>query len=363
MSRAGRLLLAGALGAVFAVLVIAVNSWLAWNRPVTPPRGTPATVEVRVAPGTSLTSVVADLQRRGMLRHGRVLLAVARLSGRDQDLHVGRYLVPAGASPREILDILTSGRPVPLAVTLPEGMEATALALILADSLDLRAGDILAAADSLVMAAAPRLMSEAQREQLAALTRPDARPGGVPLHWCEGYLAPDTYHFAEGTDAVAVARAAVSLQLARLDSLAGTAVGGRTPHELLTLASIVEAEARLAHERARIAAVYVNRLDRGMRLEADPTVAFWLGKRGERLLYRDLEVDSPYNTYRRGGLPPGPIGAPGHACLQAAARPDAASDHIFFVADGDGGHVFSRTADEHRRAVARYREIMRQRRR
>ena len=362
MKRAGRLLLAGALGAVFAVLVMAFNSWLAWNRPVTPPPGTPPVVEVRVAPGASLTSVVADLQRRGLLRHGRVLLAVARVTGRDQDVHVGRYLVPAGVPPREILAILTSGRPVPVAVTLPEGLEAGVLAAILADTLDLRADDILAAADSLVQAAAPRLMTGAQRERLAALTGPDARPGGAPLHWCEGYLAPDTYHFAEGVDAVAVASAAVSLQLARLDS-AATAANDRTPHELLTLASIVEAEARLAHERARIAAVYVNRLDRGMRLEADPTVAFWLGKRGERLLYRDLEVDSPYNTYRRGGLPPGPIGAPGRACLQAAARPDAASDHLFFVADGDGGHVFSRTADEHRRAVARYRELMRQRRR
>jgi UPF0755 protein len=130
----------------------------------------------------------------------------------------------------------------------------------------------------------------------------------------------------------------------------------------VTIASIVEAEARRADERARIAAVYFNRLRRGARLEADPTVAYVLDKRGERLLYRDLRVDSPYNTYANTGLPPGPIGTPGLASLAAAAHPDTLCDAFYFVADGEGGHVFSRTADEHRAAVARYRRLRDQQR-
>ena len=123
------------------------------------------------------------------------------------------------------------------------------------------------------------------------------------------------------------------------------------------MASIVEAEARRDDERGRIAAVYANRLAASRRLEADPTVAYVLDKKGQRLFYRDLEVDSDWNTYRRQGLPPGPIGSPGEASLQAAARPDPACDALYFVSDGADGHVFSRTAREHEEAVRRFRRL------
>ncbi|MBM4131087.1 endolytic transglycosylase MltG, partial [bacterium] len=125
--------------------------------------------------------------------------------------------------------------------------------------------------------------------------------------------------------------------------------------KLLTLASIIEAETSRPDERARVGAVYLNRLRLGMNLAADPTVAFATQKKGQRLLYRDLEVDSAWNTYRRRGLPPGPIGSPGMASLRAAARPDPACRELYFVADGEGGHVFSHTAQEHEAAVRRYR--------
>jgi UPF0755 protein len=128
-----------------------------------------------------------------------------------------------------------------------------------------------------------------------------------------------------------------------------------SPHDIVTLASIVEAEARRPAERALIAAVYVNRLRAGWSLEADPTVAYLLGKKGERLYYHDLEADSPYNTYRHPGLPPGPIGNPGVSALRAAAHPDRACTALWFVADGEGGHVFSRTLVDHERAVRAYR--------
>ena len=126
---------------------------------------------------------------------------------------------------------------------------------------------------------------------------------------------------------------------------------------MLTLASVVEAEARLDTERTLVAAVYSNRLAHNWRLEADPTVAFILEKKGSRLYYKDLKVDSPYNTYVYRGLPPGPIGSPGMAALQAAARPDPGCDAMYFVSDGVGGHVFSRTLQEHEEAVRRFRRI------
>ena len=135
-----------------------------------------------------------------------------------------------------------------------------------------------------------------------------------------------------------------------------------TLHEVVTLASIVEAEAVLDHERPSIAAVYRNRIDKGWRLEADPTVAYALDKIGDRLTFRDLEVDSPYNTYRNSGLPPGPINSPGRASIQAVLWPEPGLEAMYFVADGEGGHRFSRTWEEHQRAVREYRAVQRERR-
>ncbi len=366
MTRLKRILVAAATAALVGVMVLGGLAWQAWNTGPDRVDGAPDTVIVRVRSGATLRSVAADLQRRGMLTRPRLFLLGARLSGRDHRLQIGRYGVPSGASPREILNALLDGRPLPIVITLTEGREADELAGVLADSLVLDAAEILASADALIRGGADTLMSGAERRRLSAAIDAGPRPDGRSLHWCEGYLAPDTYHFAEGIDAYAVAGAVVGLQLARLDSaFAGTgrAAADLSRHGLLTLAAVVEAEARLGHERRRIAAVYHNRLQRGMRLEADPTVAFWLGKRGERLWNRDLDKDSPYNTYRRRGLPAGPIGSPGAAAIRATARPDSTCEALFFVADGAGGHVFSRTLAEHLRAVARFRALMRDRRR
>ena len=166
--------------------------------------------------------------------------------------------------------------------------------------------------------------------------------------------------FSAGTGAEAAAGFLIKTQMARLDSAMSLVKGQNTVfnslHELLTLASIVEAEARYDSERSLIAAVYSNRLQRNWRLEADPTVAFILRKRGKRMFFKDLEVDSPYNSYRFKGLPPGPIGNPGLAAIFAAARPDSACEAMFFVSDGLGGHVFSRTKQEHDEAVQRFRK-------
>lgn len=343
-----------ALAAGAAVLLgVAVVGWgwRAWTGPADPPAGMAAgeVVPVRIHPGMTLRAAADSLTARGLLPGSRVFLVGARLTGMDRGLKAGLYEVPAGLSPRDLLATLTSGRTVQLKVTVPEGLDAEEVAAVVGEALGFAADAFLAAADSLVL------------DRWGDALRPGLPPSAVPREFraCEGMLAPDTYHFGEGTGAREAAAHLVDVQAARIDSVLalprpeGTA--GLDAHELVTLASIVEAEARLASERERVAAVYVNRLAAGRRLEADPTVAYVLRKKGKRLYYRDLEVDSPYNTYRVGGLPPGPIANPGRAALEAAARPDTASRDMFFVSDGEGGHVFSRTAAEHEEAVREFR--------
>jgi len=344
---AGALLLVG--------LVLLAWGWHAWT---TGSDATGAAVIVEIPPGMTLGSAADTLVTRGLLAHRSTFLLGARLTGRDRELRAGRYELERGSSPRRLLEVLTGGRSLPVRLTVPEGLDAAEIAAIVAETLAVPAESFLTAADSVVAAAAQAgrpldlgLPGDYVRQLEAETVR---RPRHFRL--CEGYLAPDTYAFAPGTGARAAAAHLVTVQFERLaGALAAARDTDLTPHELLTLASIVEAEARRDDERARIAAVYVNRLDRGRRLEADPTVAYVLGKKGQRIFYRDLEVDSPWNTYRTRGLPLGPIGSPGVASLQAAARPDSACDALYFVSDGADGHVFSRTAREHEEAVRRFR--------
>lgn len=355
-----------ALTAAACLVTVIACTWLwhGWTHGGVRPTQ-PDSVRVRIHPGMSLRAAADTLAARGLLKDERLFLLGARLEGRDRDLKPGVFAVPVGASPRDLLRALVDVLPLPVVVTIPEGLEAAEVAEMVARALGCPAPEFIAAADAYVAASAesfPLIADPWRRAGYARLVTGTTRAGARRLHWCEGFLAPDTYHFYEGTSAPVAARAMVDLQLARLDSALALASErpGRlplSPLDLVTLASIVEAEAKYAHERPRVAAVYANRLRDGMRLEADPTVAYWLGKRGQRLLYADLKVNSPFNTYLSAGLPPGPIGNPGWSALVAAALPDTGCDALFFVADGRGGHVFSRSLDEHNRAVQRYRDL------
>lgn len=348
---------------LFAVALLAAGAglgWRAWSRPAGGRPPGPPYQTVRVPVGASYAAVIDTLARRGLVRERRLLRLVARVTGRDRQLRAGVYTLPRGLAPRDLLALLATGRVVLARVLLPEGIEAEEAARRVADATGGDAARFLAVADSLARAGivACGLAGDAARlARLDALATAGARAGAAavsrPFHWCEGYLAPDTYFLPPGLPALAAARVIVTAGVARVDSL--PRASGLAPHDLLTLASLVEAEARLPDDRPRIAAVYLNRLRLGWRLEADPTVAYALRKRGERLFNRDLTVDSPFNTYACPGLPPGPIGSPGAAALRAAARPDPACDAFFFVARGDGGHVFSRTLEAHERAVRAWR--------
>jgi len=257
----------------------------------------PEMVQIRIPGGMTLATAADSLASRGLLKHKAVFLAGARLTGKARALRAGLYELPAGASARDLLQVLTSGAAVQVKVTIPEGLDAEEIAGLVSVALGFSRDDFLATADSLVMAAAlqGRLLKggEITAEQYDSLLSFESARWPRRFRWCEGHLAPDTFHFAEGTDAATAAHFLVSTQWARLDSVmtgSGTATALDLSRQgILTLASIVEAEARRDDERPLIAAVYVNRLRKGWRLEADPTVAFILGKKGKRLFYRDLD--------------------------------------------------------------------------
>lgn len=358
--------------AVLLGLLILTVVWFQWTGPgpsavrtgdSTPEPG--ASVLVRISAGMTLRAAADTLAARGLLKNPTVLVAGARILGKGRDLKAGLYDLPFGASARDLLGAVTTGAGVQVKVTIPEGLAAEEIAFIVAEALDFDPEDFLAAADSIVAAGAQRggLLPGAgpTAAEYDSLLAAESARNPRRFHWCEGHLAPDTFLFSAGTDPARAADFLVTTQWARLDSILADPgfhkETGLAPQELVTLASIVEAEARLDEERDLIAAVYLNRLEAGWRLEADPTVAFILRKKGRRLFYKDLEVVSAFNTYRNKGVPPGPIGSPGQAALRAVARPDTSCRAMYFVSDGRGGHVFSETAREHEAAVQEFRRI------
>jgi UPF0755 protein len=285
-------------------------------------------IEVVVDPGSGAHAIGRRLRELGLVRYPRAFALTARLRGIESSLKAGRYHVAAGSRWSDILDMMARGAVVTFPLTVPEGFTLREIAPRVEEATGVAADSVLRlAADSAFAAAV-----------------------GVPGPTLEGYLFPDTYRFAEGVDPAEVLREMVGryavfwtpAKRARLDSL------GMTERELVTLASIVEEETRVAEERPVIAGVYANRLEIGMLLQADPTVQFALGEPRERLLYADIDrvADHPYNTYTHAGLPPGPIASPGAAALDAALYP-ADVPYLFFVARPDGTHEFTRTNREH----------------
>ena len=328
----------GRVAAVAAVVVVVLAAGVAvWSllRP-----GPATLVVVEVPPGAPAGSVLRGLHDKGLLpwpAAGRAYLAVA---AGDRPLRYGTYRIAPRSTPVQVLDRLVSGKVEMVSVTIVEGSSL---------------GDII-----------PRMVgagigSEASWRALTSRADwvRDLAPGGLSL---EGFLYPDTYRFAEGVPAAMAARHMVGRFRAVWSEVsAGALPAWGSPLEVVTLASLVEAETAVAEERAHIAGVFLNRLRRGMLLQCDPTVVYALRRQGlwaGRLLRADWQLDDPYNTYRYPGLPPGPINSPGRAAIEAALRPEKTAD-LYFVARPDGGHAFSRTLAQHNRAVARLRRSRR----
>lgn len=325
-----------------AALLAGFAGTLWWEVRRAPAERRGETVRVTVQRGEPFALLAGRLERVGLVRRARPLAVYAALTGADRDVQSGTYAFTIGERPVDILRRLARGDVLRALVTIPEGFTSWEIAGAFG------AADVDSAA--LLEAMRDPTLRERRHVEAASL---------------EGYLFPDSYLVPWGVTPLEVVRQ----MLSRLDEVFGAellvraAEVGMTPHEVLTLASIVEAETRIGAERPRVAAVYLNRLGRGMRLEADPTVAYAMGGHRGRLLYEDLAIDSPYNTYRYGGLPPGPICSPGEAAIRAVLYPDSTCRDLYFVARGDGGHVFSETLREHNEAVRRLRALQREARR
>lgn len=294
------------------------------------------TVDVRVPPGSTARSVGEHLERVGLIDHPVWFSVYVRVKGAERDLKAGHYRLTAGSSWGELLGTLRRGEVVTHPLTIPEGWSLREIAPRIAEFTE-------TSPEAVLELATDTAVTEAL---------------GVPGPTLEGYLFPETYRFSEGLEPLEVLREMVDryrqfwgeAERRAADSL------GLSEREVVTLASIVEEEARVPEERPIIAGVYFNRLELGWLLQADPTVQYALGEPKERLLYRDIEAvaDDPYNTYTQPGLPPGPIASPGESSLRAVLQP-ADVPYMFFVARPDGSHVFTRTEREHINAKNRIR--------
>lgn len=308
--------------------------WQAFERFASTSAGVDGEVVVFVERGDGFLTVLRKLRLAGAdAGPDLAWKLLARRMDAVSRIQVGEYALDAGATPADILGKLRRGEVIRRRFTIVEGRAWRELRARLAAETVLH-DDISDRSDAEVM---------------ALLDRPDLVP--------EGRFLPETYTYVRGDSASDVLRQAmVAMDRALGDAWAGRADGLplESPEELLVLASIIEKETGQAGERPQIAGVFTRRLRIGMRLQTDPTVIYGLGSGFDgNLRRRDLEADTPWNTYTRAGLPPTPIAMPGVAALRAAANP-ADGDTLYFVARGDGSHHFSATYTEHRRAVQRY---------
>jgi UPF0755 protein len=317
---------------LFALMVLALGG-LWWG--TGPPSDEAQPVMMTIAPGTPVRRLARELQERGVIRSALLLEAWLRVRGEEDRIHAGTYALHRDQNLMAVADQLVAGATVLAAATVPEGLRLEQTAGVVARALGIDSTTFVAAAvDSI----------------LADSLLPDSLVGADPAT-LEGYLYPETYRVDPSIDSPGLARVMVDQFWRVFDAPARARAESldMTVHQIVTLASIVEEEAKVPAERRTIAGVFWNRLRRGMPLEADPTVQYALGGHRERVLYEDLEVDSPYNTYRNPGLPPGPIASPGRASIEATLRPDSVS-YLYFFATGQGGaHTFSTTYDEHLR--------------
>jgi UPF0755 protein len=297
--------------------------------------GSGPAVKVTIPPRATMRIAAESLSRAGVIRFPRLFRVYASVKRSDRGIKAGTYSLHQNAGWGFVLEELRSGKGLVHVVTVPEGFSLSQIQPLLASKLGQPADSVDAAA-----------------RDTALLHRLD-----VPMPTLEGYLFPDTYTFQVGT----TARTAVDAMVKRFEQVWKPEWSARldtihlSRNDLLALASIVEKEARLPEERPVIAAVYMNRLRTGMLLQADPTVQYALGKHVARVFYKDLEVESPYNTYKHKGLPPGPIASPGRASIQASLYP-ANVPYLYFVAFPDGHHEFHVDAKGHEQAKAEARK-------
>lgn len=314
------------------LLVLAGGAMVWYGKTVFEGPGPTQTVStVLIKPNTGVQEIAQLLERRGLISDARIFQIGLRAYGNESKLKAGEYEIKPQASMRDIMDLLKSGKSVLYSLTIPEGLTV--------------------------------------EQAFQRIAEHEALEGDMPAELpAEGSLATDTQRFTRGTKRQQI----IDRMLAQQKKLIEDVWARRRDdlpiadvNEFVTLASIVEKETGKGDERSRVAAVFMNRLRKGMRLQSDPTIIYGLfggkGKPADRPIYQsDIDKPTPYNTYVIDGLPPTPIANPGRAALEAVANPSETNE-LYFVADGTGGHAFATTLEEHNQNVARWRELERKR--
>ena len=318
---------------IVLTLLAGISGWLYLQHWLTTPLALPqAGYHYQLHSGRVLGHLAHDLSQQGFLQHPRLLTLYARFSNATK-VHAGEYYFPHGITPQQLLEKLRKGDVVLYQVTLVEGWTFRQALTLLHSKGTIK----------------PLLQGKTEAEQLALLALPISHP--------EGWFFPDTYVYPRDTTDVEILRRAYTQMQQQLQELWDSRAENlpyKDAYEALIMASIVERETGAEWERDQIAGVFVRRLQKGMRLQTDPTVIYGMGEAYKgKITRKNLQQATPYNTYVIKGLPPTPISLPGRAALQASLNP-AEGDALYFVAKGDGTTHFSATLAEHNRAVRRY---------
>ncbi len=324
-----RRVLIGLAALIFAATALLLAAWLYIDLAFDSPNEAGTAHIVLIAPGSGVWQIAEALYEAGAVDDPNIFAAGVWQSGTTGALKAGEYEFPAGTTPRQAMEIILSGKSVQHRLTVPEGLTSAEIGRLLADA-EALGGEV----------------------------------GAIPP---EGTLLPETYFYRRGdsrAQLLARMQAGMVELIAELWPRRAPDLPFETPEEALVLASIVEKETAVAVERRKVAGVFVNRLRRSMRLQSDPTVIFAVtggdGPLARPLSKADLALDNPYNTYRHKGLPPASIAHPGRESLAAVLDPEA-TDALYFVADGNGGHVFAATLKEHNKNVVRWRRLQKER--
>jgi UPF0755 protein len=321
---------------LFASLIVTVWVLLAWfyYQASSPVNEDTQTVLIKIEPGMTLKQVSVLLKKENLIKNSAVFRVIAVLQKKQNQIMVGEYEISSSMIPLDILQRVTSGKTVLHPITIPEGYRITEIADLLA-----RNGLV-------------------DKEEFIRLTQDEEviKFWNIPGDSLEGYLFPETYHFSKYTDTRKIIDTMVKTFQDKISPLNLEKVSKNiklTPHEVITLASIIEKETGKQEERPLISSVFHNRLKKKMRLQTDPTVIYAIKNFDGNIRKKDLSLDSPYNTYKYRGLPPGPIASPGLKAILAVLEPDN-SDYLYFVSRQDGSHQFSATLDAHENAVRKY---------
>lgn len=293
-----------------------------------------AITRIDIHPGLTLTRFSTLLAEKNLIRSPSAFRMLAYLKQKESQIRVGEYDLSPSMLPEEILDRITSGKTVLRPVTIPEGYRITEIAALLGEQ---------------GLADPQKFIQQTRDKNLI-------KSLAIPIDSLEGYLYPETYHFSKYTSEQKIVQTMVDTfkeKAVNAENLKRAEALNFSFHEIITLASLIEKETGVDEERKQISSVFHNRLRKNMRLQTDPTVIYAISNFDGNIRKKDLSIDSPYNTYRYGGLPPGPIASPGLKSIIAAMNPPP-SDHLYFVSRQDGSHQFSATLADHNRAVQKF---------